>query len=181
VADEPPAALVDRVAKVHRESGGDLRKTISAVVTSPEFWDPAYYRGKVKSPLHLVASTLRAGGGTTDGKRPIQQVLAKLGEALYLCPPPTGYGDAAEDWISAGALVDRINFATDAAAGRIAGVRMDVEHLRGAGSVASLSRVLLGFELPAQSREAIEERLGLHYDVQLAAGLVLGSPEFQRR
>ncbi len=185
VSDEPPASLVDRVAKVYRKTSGDLRETVRAVVTSREFYDPSSYRAKIKSPLHLVASTIRAGFGATDGRRPVTQAVAKLGEPLYLCQPPTGFGDTASDWVSAGALIDRMNFATDVAQGRIAGTRLDLARLSPAGpdsekALKDLSKSLLGAELSKESLQAIEEKLGESFDVPLAAGLVLGSPEFQR-
>jgi uncharacterized protein (DUF1800 family) len=179
VSDEPPASLVDRVAKAYTASRGNLRETVRAVVTSREFHDPAVYRAKVKSPFHLVASTLRAAGGTTDARRPVQQAVAKLGEPLYLCQPPTGYGDTASDWVSAGALIDRMNFATDVAAGRIAGTRLDLSRLSALG-VRDLSKLLLGAEISAKSLAVIEGKLGKSLDLPLAAGLVLGSPDFQR-
>ena len=56
VADDPPAALVDRVAKRFLATDGDLRQTVRAVVESPEFFDPRYYRAKVKSPFEYVVS-----------------------------------------------------------------------------------------------------------------------------
>ncbi len=36
VADDPPKALVDRVAKRFLQSDGDLRATVKAVIDSPE-------------------------------------------------------------------------------------------------------------------------------------------------
>ncbi len=87
VSDDPPPALVDRVAAVYLRSGGDLRKTVEAVITSPEFFDPANFRTKVKSPFEFTVSALRAMGATTDGRFVAQQ-LAEMGEPLYLCQPP---------------------------------------------------------------------------------------------
>ena len=53
VGDEPPPALVERVAKKFLASDGDLRQTVKAVIASPEFWDPSSYRAKVKSPFMI--------------------------------------------------------------------------------------------------------------------------------
>ena len=39
------------------------------------------------------------------------QALQQLGMAPYQCQPPTGYDDTAETWVSAGALVTRMNIA----------------------------------------------------------------------
>jgi len=185
VSDEPPASLVDRVAKVYLKSGGDLRETVRAVVTSREFFEPAAYRAKIKSPLHLVASTIRVGFGATDGRRPVAQAIAKLGEPLYLCQPPTGFGDTASDWVSAGALIGRMNFAADVAQGRIAGTKLDLARLSPAGpesekALRDLSKSILGAELSKESLQAIAGKLGESFDLPLATGLLLGSPEFQR-
>ena len=63
VADEPPAALVDRAAETFRRTGGDIRAVVRTIVTSPEFFAPAARAAKVKTPLEFVASAVRAVGG----------------------------------------------------------------------------------------------------------------------
>ncbi|MGZ7079876.1 MAG: DUF1800 domain-containing protein, partial [Thermoanaerobaculia bacterium] len=60
VADDPPAALVDRVAKRFRDTDGDLRETVRQVLMSPEFWAAPAYRAKVKTPFEYVISSVRA-------------------------------------------------------------------------------------------------------------------------
>jgi uncharacterized protein (DUF1800 family) len=60
VADEPPAALVDRAAARFRSTGGDIREVVRTIVTSPEFFAPAAYRAKVKTPFEFVVSAVRA-------------------------------------------------------------------------------------------------------------------------
>lgn len=185
VADEPPSALVDRVAKRFLETGGDIRETVGAVVTSPEFFDPAVYRAKVKTPFEYTVSAIRAMGGTTDGLSVARQ-LAQMGQPLYLCQPPTGYSDAAEDWVSSGALVARLNFAIALAEGKMPGTKSGMT--AGAvtdGEVDALASAIVGGELSASTRKTIEERIaegapGTNI-AQLVAGLVLGSPEFQRQ
>lgn len=63
VADDPPAALVERVAGVFRATDGDLRKVVEAIIYSPEFYFPATYRAKIKSPFEYAVSAVRAAGG----------------------------------------------------------------------------------------------------------------------
>src|SRR5438132_2680710 len=121
VADDPPKELVDRIAKRFLETGGDLRETVRAVVTSPEFFDARYYRAKIKSPFEYVVSAVRAMGGVADDGLPIARRLAQMGEPLYLCQPPTGYSDTAEPWVNTGALVTRLNFALELAGQRLPG------------------------------------------------------------
>src|SRR5207249_204821 len=66
VSDDPPPEFVDQVAKTFLKSGGDVRGVLKTILTSPEFYSQAAFRSKVKSPLELVASSLRASDGQTD-------------------------------------------------------------------------------------------------------------------
>jgi len=122
VADEPPKALVDRVAKTFLDSDGDLRRTVKAVIDSPEFWDPKSYRAKVKTPFEYVISALRATGARVVNPIPVARALQQIGQPLYGAQPPTGYSDKAEAWVNSGAQVNRMNFAVDLASNKLMGV-----------------------------------------------------------
>jgi len=111
VSDDPPAALVDRVAARFRETDGDLREVVRAVITSPEFFAAEARRAKMKTPLEFVTSAVRASGRDVTDATPLLNALRQLGMAPYMCQPPTGYDDVAETWITAGALVTRMNVA----------------------------------------------------------------------
>jgi uncharacterized protein (DUF1800 family) len=111
VADDPPQELVARVAQRFLATDGDLRETVKAIVESREFFDPKFYRAKVKSPFEYAVSAVRAAGGETDGALPMVRAIAQMGEPLYLCQPPTGYSDTSSAWVNTGALVARLNFA----------------------------------------------------------------------
>ena len=172
VADEPPAALVDRAAATFRKTDGDIREVVRTIVTSPEFSAPAYRQAKVKTPFEFVVSALRASGAEVRDARTLAQRVAQMGMPLYLQQPPTGYKDTAEAWVSTSGLLARLNFALDLAGGRVRGVtvtasRMAAEQLVPAGLSDSTRRTLAA------------EGQGL--DPARMAGLVLGSPEFQRR
>lgn len=136
VADDPPATLVNRVTAVFTRTDGDIREVVRAILTSPEFNSPKYYRNKIKSPLELIASSLRATAASTDGFQPLIQWVARLGEPLYLCPPPTGYSEDAARWINTGTLLERMNFAVALVQNRIPGTIPDLKRL--AGNQASL-------------------------------------------
>jgi uncharacterized protein (DUF1800 family) len=169
VADDPPAALVDRVAKRFLDTDGDLRQTVKAVIDSREFWDPKFYRAKVKSPFEYAVSAVRAIGARVDDPMPLARELQKMGEPLYGAQPPTGYSDKAEAWQNAGALMNRLNFALALAANKMPGVRVDND---------KLAAIDVGAELTAATKKTIAEKGG---DPVTAAGLMLGSPEFQRQ
>src|SRR4029078_7654285 len=83
VSDDPPAALVERVAQVFLKTGGDIREVIRTIVTSAEFNSPAVFRAKVKSPLELVASAIRAVDGDTNGAPALHEWVRRMGEPLY--------------------------------------------------------------------------------------------------
>jgi uncharacterized protein (DUF1800 family) len=69
VSDEPPAALVGRVAEVFSKTDGDISAMLRAIFISPEFNSPSVYRAKVKTPFELVASSIRAVGAETETVR----------------------------------------------------------------------------------------------------------------
>ncbi len=166
VADDPPKALVDRVAKRFLETKGDLRETVKAVITSPEFNDPKVYRAKVKSPFEYVVSAIRAVGGSVENPIPLARELQKQGEPLYFAQPPTGYDDTADAWVNSGALLNRLNFALALTSNRMPGIHVTLP----ADPFAIV-------ELSAATRKTIGEIS----DRARLAGLVLGSPEFQRQ
>jgi uncharacterized protein (DUF1800 family) len=126
VADEPPAALVDRVAARFTETGGDIRETVRAILTSPEFFSPKHYRNKIKSPLDLVASMIRATGASTNGAGLLIQAVARMGAPLYLCQPPTGYDENSAGWLSSATLLERMNFAVALTGNKINVARVDI-------------------------------------------------------
>jgi len=124
VADEPPAALVDRAAARFRMTNGDLREVVRTIVTSPEFLAATVRDAKFKTPFTLVVSTMRTTGATVSDTRALVQTLQQMGQPLYMCQPPTGYHNTADAWVSAGGLVSRMNFATRLASGNMPGVTL---------------------------------------------------------
>ena len=120
VSDEPPEALVARAAARFRETDGDLREVVRAIVTSPEFFAAEARNAKVKTPLEFVVSAVRATGADMPKPQVMARGLRELGMPLYMCQPPTGYDDTAAAWISSGALVARINLAQQIAGDRAA-------------------------------------------------------------
>jgi uncharacterized protein (DUF1800 family) len=198
VADDPPNSLVDRVAKRFLDSDGDLRQTVKAVIDSPEFWDAKYYQAKVKSPFEYAISAVRAIGAQVTDARPIARELQKIGEPLYGAQPPTGYSDKADVWVNTGALLNRLNFALALAANKMPGVRSDVVALIPADSAAdphksvdALAQALTGGDLSEATRTTIRSRLVErkapdmdpwdNTQIPMIAGLILGSPEFQKQ
>src|SRR5262249_25099726 len=104
---------------------GDIKEVLRAMFASKEFWSPAVYRKKVKTPLEFVVSAIRATGTQIQNPQPIIQALNKRGMPLYQMQPPTGYSTKAETWMNSDALVERMNFAMSITAGNMGGVNFD--------------------------------------------------------
>ncbi|HEU5352143.1 MAG TPA: DUF1800 domain-containing protein [Terracidiphilus sp.] len=123
VSDDPPKALVDRMAHTYLSSGGDISAVLKTLFHSPEFWAAGGDNAKVKTPLEFVVSAVRASGADVKNLRPLANALRQMGMPLYGCVPPTGYSWQQSAWVSTGDLVDRMNFALALAANRLPGIR----------------------------------------------------------
>ena len=180
VADDPPAAVVERAAATFKASDGNIREVVRTIVTSPEFFAAAAYRAKVKTPFEFAVSAVRAAAVELPNALPIVAAVRNLGMPLYGCQPPTGYADRAEAWVNSGALLNRMNFALSLATTRqAAGPRQQLARDFPAPSVTSdmvIASVLAG-DL-SQSTAATIDKAATEPQ---ALALVLGSPEFQRR
>ena len=179
VADDPPAALVDRAAARFRETRGDLREVVRTIVTSPEMFAPGAYRAKVKTPFEFVVSAVRASGVEVTNAMPAAQALRELGMPLYGCQPPTGYADKAGAWVNTGALLGRMNFAVALAGGTLRGVRpgQSVRSSDPAKASDAIVAAALAGDLSASTRATVAKAAA----APQAVALVLGSPEFQKR
>ncbi len=123
VSDDPPAALVDRMAGAFLSSGGDIKTVLRTMFHAPEFWAAGVERGKVKTPEEFVISAVRASGAEVKSALPLVQALEKLGMPLYGMQTPNGYSWKQDGWVSTGALVSRMNFALVLSGDKIPGVR----------------------------------------------------------
>jgi uncharacterized protein (DUF1800 family) len=229
VSDDPPQALVDRMAKVFLSSDGDISAVLSTLFHSPEFWDANVYRAKVKTPIEFVVSAARAGNADIENMQPLANAVREMGMPLYGCVTPNGYSWKSDTWVSTNALVNRMNFALSLAANRLPGIAIAwdptdtmnndaatleinptapdpqveesrLESLLVTGGVSDSTRtaVLQQFEqqrnqnqngaaampvMAAADRQKYRTKAVTDAEKQdqVLAGLLLGSPEFQRR
>ena len=201
VSDNPPPALVARMADTFKSSNGDIRAVLRTMIYSPEFWTREAYRAKIKTPFEFVVSTVRALGTDVDTTMPLVQWVGRIGEPLYQCQPPTGYSDKAETWVNTGALLNRLNFSLALAGNKVRGSRSDAPALYGTDVAADSKQVLdravqlfLGGQAAPTTVETLQKQLAdpqvmqaklddpvKQVDLAMVTGLVLGAPEFQRR
>ncbi len=155
----------------------------------------------------MVASAVRALDANVDFSFALSQQLVQLGQPLYRKQEPTGYTNAGHEWMNSAALLARMNFAVALAANRIPGVKVDAARFGDAADTDQIARALMLPELSDAARAAIKAGLdskagrdltrvvaesARHSSHGLArssrcrsrmviAGLMLGSPDFQRR
>ena len=242
VGDDPAEALVNRLAKTYLKSDGDISAVLKTLFHSPELWAADSYRAKVKTPLEYVVSAARASNAEINNLQPLAKALSDMGMPIYGAVPPTGYKWEASDWVSTGALVNRMNFALALAANRLPGIaitwspqtgplvagiddgsapsgpvqsrsagyvpgplpspdaeeqRLEASLVDGGLSAGTRAAVLDQFNqqsqaqgqqtqlpakpTPAKAMNPTQAQAALEKQDQLLAGLLLGSPEFQRR
>ena len=225
VQDNPPDALVERMAKTFTTEDGDIRKVLLTMVSSPEFWHKDAVREKTKSPVEVITSSLRALNATITDPRQLIAWCNRMGERSYYYPAPTGFPDRASYWISTGSLLTRMNFGLTVAAGKIPGVQYDALQLNKnhepesaaealaiycdllipqrdhRETIKRLSPLLNEPDLDKKVKEAAEEQdttgstvnhqmistdvaensAVREYNLHQIIGVILGSPEFQRR
>ena len=226
VSDDPPPAMVDRMAKTFLATRGDIRQVLLTMVNSPGFFSRDTYRAKVKTPQDFVVSAVRASGAEVTSPGALVNVLGDLGMPLYGMQTPNGYSMKSEAWNNTAALIDRMNFALALSSNRVAGVTTDWPTILGhpdtpltaEAKVSALEQTLLHISVSDRTRQTILAQISTDPDQQesslrqvaikdrkrdplavvprtrhdgdittidsqsaLAAGLLFGSPEFQRR
>lgn len=188
VTDSAPAALVDELARVFLETGGDLAAVTRALFSAPTFYAASNVGAKVRSPFELVASALRMTGAEAGPSRGLLGALRSLDHLPYLESAPTGYPDSDAPWVSSGAMLQRMNLALALASGSVDGVRID--HGRTAMNGQDPLDAMLAALLPgadtgrleaAVRRDLAQASPGDRDGAERALGLILGSPEFQHQ
>jgi uncharacterized protein (DUF1800 family) len=137
VADDPPPALVERMAQTFLKTGGDLRAVMTTMLESKEFWSVGAYRTKLKSPFEMVVSAVRAVNGDVDFASNLVNQVAQIGEPLYRKQEPTGYSNSGKEWLNSAGLLARMNFSLNLIDNKVAGVKVDAQAVAAAGSLGS--------------------------------------------
>jgi uncharacterized protein (DUF1800 family) len=162
VADVPPPALVETMAKVFRDTGGDLKEVTKAMVSSPESWTgPAT---KLKLPGEWTVGMVRAAGITQSDPMRFTAGQTLLGERLWRPPSPKGYPDDEATWIDGmGRRLDIANNFSERVADKV--------------DPQDVIENVLGSCVSPEVKEAV----GRAESRQQALALLFMSAEFQRR
>jgi uncharacterized protein (DUF1800 family) len=172
VADEPDADLVEALEAVFVETGGDLAAVSAALLAHPL----AVQGTKARQPFDLMVAGFRALGVTPDMivalemkpfKRLILDPLAAMGQPFQQAPGPDGWPEAEADWITPQGLAARIDWAMQAPE-RLVRPLPD-------------PRAFLQVALGARAGKTLIWAVGAAESARDGVGLVLASPEFNRR
>jgi uncharacterized protein (DUF1800 family) len=136
VADDPPPALVDRMAATYLSTDGDIKAILRTLVQSPEFNSKKYFRNKVKTPMEFLASAFRTTATDPANPGALVNTINTMGMRLYYALPPTGYYITADHWMNSTALVDRLNFAYALTGSKFANQKFDSAHVLALGLMA---------------------------------------------
>ena len=170
IADEPPKAAIDTVASAFTRSNGDIKDTLRALFSTPEFLQT---RGnKFKRPFNYIVSALRATNAVTEAERPLTEYFLRMGHSPFHYPTPDGYPEEATPWMST--LLWRWNFATALTEGRLETTRLDLAQLeKDFGGHEGLMAHLLG-------RRPTTEEVSSYHNSGSGLALLLAAPAFQR-
>jgi uncharacterized protein (DUF1800 family) len=164
VADDPPPALVQRLADAFLRTSGDLPSVYRELVAAPEAWTGS--APKFKSPWEWTISSLRALGRNEIAPMQLANLMNQLAQPVWRPGSPAGYDDVAPAWAAPDALVRRVEVAQRLAAQAGAGVD---------------ARALAPRVLPGALSEATATAIARAESPTSGLALLLVSPEFLRR
>ncbi len=165
VADQPPAAMVDRLAKTYLDHQGDMSAVYLALINSPEAWS-AEFR-KLRTPDDWLVAAFRASSiNIEEHFRASMELLGKMGQPVLTPRSPAGYADRTEDWSGPDALFKRVQAAQTIADW----IARDRDPLL-------LAKTTLGAELDADTSLSLRRA----ESPQQAYALLFASPAFQWR
>ncbi len=182
VADDPPSALVERLADRFQATDGNIREVLRVLFDSREFWES--YGLKYKTPYQFVLSLVRAGGVPVGNTRPLLAAMSQLGMPLFGCLTPDGYKNTEDAWLSPDATTRRIGIATAFARGNLAVTSLPISALPSLSSDRPPAAPVDDGRLEEIFRSAMTNQTRetvAGAPPGLRAALILGSPEFMRR
>jgi len=161
IADNPPAAAIDRLVRIYRDTEGDLGILSLALIEAPEAWETPL--GKVKNANDYVVSVARAIAFDGDPLKLLGS-LRVLGQAPFAAPSPAGWPDTAQDWVGPESVLRRAEWAYAVAR-----------------RVTRPPRDTLAAAIGPLVAEATVDAVELAPSATDGLALVFASPEFQRR
>src|SRR5881394_3361494 len=178
VNDDPPDGCVDDAVAAWQRTHGDIREVLRAIFHGPDFWAAANVRAKVKTPLEFVVSAARAVAADPDTTPRLAQMVARLGEPLYLHVAPDGYPEREAAWVNSGALLDRMNAAVALASGKLPGMTVVLDSIVSAGDpdqlIGAVNEKILSGTMSENTKQVLRRELAGIGDPAQARALAVG-------
>jgi uncharacterized protein (DUF1800 family) len=189
VSDVPPPALVERAAARFSETDGNIAEVVYVIVTSPEFFSRDAFRAKVKTPFEFAVSVRRAFDMPYDETPLTVALLGEFGQPVFGRATPDGWPDVAEAWMNSGAMLKRVLFAADVAAGKVANAPVAqwdgwrrLSDRSADAQAEGVIEMLLGGIASAETRAVMRGASGDGESrLREMIAVAVGAPEFQRR
>ncbi len=162
VSDNPPQALIDKMAKTFTRTGGNIKQVLITMASSKEFWSKEALREKTKSPFELAISAVRSLNAEVNAPRMLYTWISKMGQKMYYYQAPTGFPDKGQYWINTGALLYRMNFGLALASQKIPGVKVNLAELnknREPESAEAALKIYCNIIIPERDLEETIKRL----------------------
>lgn len=181
VADEPPRALVDKMARTFQNSDGDIAATLQTLLASAEFQQSLGH--KFKDPVHYVVSAVRLA---YDGKpilnaAPVLNWLSRMGQPMYGRQTPDGYPLIESAWASPGQMNTRFDIAKTIASGNAGLFKSDGAQPQERAAFPQLASALYYQSLQATLSPATVQALEQSASPQEWNTFFLSAPEMMHR
>ena len=182
IGDDPPPALVDRMAKAFQRSDGDIAATLRVLFASREF--DASLGKAFKDPMHYAVSAVRLAydDRVILNTIPMQNWLNRMTEGLYNHETPDGYSMASAAWDGPGQMAVRFEIARQIGSGSAGLFKLDQPQAKDLPAFPQLQNALYyKAGLDRALAPATRSVLGQAGSPQDWNTLFLSSPEFMRR
>lgn len=182
VSENPPDALVQRMAQTFKATDGDIAAVLAAMVHAPEFTASLKPGAKFKDPMQYVFSAVRLA---YDDKvilntAPIQNWLNRLGEGLFNRETPDGYSLAPASWNGPGQMMLRFEIARQIGSGSSGLFKPDLPNAVDAPAFPLIANALYFNGLKQTLGPTTLAALDQAVSPQDWNTLFLSSPEFMR-
>src|SRR5262245_11465402 len=114
-AGDPDPAFVTRIAATYLQSGYDMAAVLREVLMSPQFWDSGAIVARYAWPVEFVVRAMKDIGFVGFSVDTARIALPAMQQVLFEPPDVAGW-DAGRTWFSTGAMLTRMNFASQLAA-----------------------------------------------------------------
>lgn len=163
IADNPPPALVSKLAAVFTQTDGDLKAVTMALIGADESWSTPL--SKIRTPYDFLIAASRAQQATPLVVGPYFYSLKLMGMRLWAPPGPNGWPDSVAAWTSPEGMKQRLDIAA----------RMG-HQWRSQANPSEVLAMIMGDAASQETRQMVARAASRPQGFSL----LLMSPEFQR-